>query len=35
MVRELIKMEKYNANVFRSTLKLGRKWNLFEKAVNF
>jgi hypothetical protein len=35
VVRELIKIEKYNANVSRSTLKFGRKWNLFEKAINF
>jgi hypothetical protein len=35
VVRELINMEKYNANVSRSTLKFGRKWNVFEKAINF
>jgi hypothetical protein len=35
VVRELIKMEKYNANVSRSSLRFERKWNLFERAINF
>jgi hypothetical protein len=34
-VRELIKMEKYNANASRSSLRFEKKWNLFERAINF